>query len=65
MIDSEDDYTFNHQNGWSRDELKALVESCGFRVESFDREEIIRTHADVPGIGLMEDISVYCRAVPV
>ncbi len=65
VIDNEDDYTFNHQNGWGRDELKTLVESCGFRVESLDRRDVIKRNSDVPGIELMEDISVYCHAVPV
>lgn len=64
VVDNEDDYTFNHQNGWSREELRTLLAECGFRVTSFDTKEIIRNHNDVPGIELMEDMSVYCLAVP-
>ena len=65
VVEHEQDYTFNHQNSWSRSELEALVSSCGFRVVSFDPNEIMSDYADIPGIELMEDSSMYCEAVPV
>ncbi len=65
IIDNEDDYTFNHQNCWSRSELGDLLSKCGFRVESFDVNEIVQRHPDVPDIQRMDDISLYCLAVPV
>lgn len=65
VIDTETDFSFNHQNAWGRDELTTLLARSGFRVESFDAADIMRRHDDVPGIELMQEISVYCRAVPV
>lgn len=65
VIDNEVDFTFNHQNGWSREEMRSLLAECGFEVKTFETADIVRTHADIPGIELMQDISMYCEAVPV
>ena len=45
--------------------MGAVLEKCGFRIDGFDATSIMEQHSDIPGIRLMEDISFYCRAVPV
>ena len=64
VIDHETDYTFNHQNGWSRDEFSRLLIDTGFVIESTDPGEIVRRAADIPGIENDFDISMYFFARP-
>lgn len=64
VVDRETDYTFNHQNGWSRDEFTQLLTQAGFVVESTDPDEIVRRAADIPGIDSDFDISTYFFARP-
>ncbi|MCP4005194.1 MAG: methyltransferase domain-containing protein [bacterium] len=64
VVDREPSYVFNHQNAWSRQEFRKLLESHGFRVESFDATELKQHFLDVPGIREMEDISTFCLASP-
>jgi predicted SAM-dependent methyltransferase len=51
---------FNHQNAWSRDELRRLLDENGFDVISFEGERIMKLFSDVPGIESMAEISMYC-----
>lgn len=51
---------WNHQNAWSRAELAGLLLRHGFKVETFDAEDICQM--DIPGIRDQRNISMYCRA---
>jgi SAM-dependent methyltransferase len=56
--------TFNHQNAWDREELLALLESCGFSILSLDGDAIRDEYrASIPTLDEMHDISIYCEAV--
>ena len=51
---------FNHQNVWSRDELKPLVEAHGFRLISTDTDEIcMQLHKNIPDLLLEREWSAY------
>jgi SAM-dependent methyltransferase len=63
VIEHERDYTFNHQNAWSRDEFSTLLLDAGFSVTSHDPDRVISEHRAVPGIDGMRDISAYYSAV--
>jgi hypothetical protein len=54
--ETEDKPTFNHQNAWSRVELKSLLERHGFKV-SLDQSDM-----SIPTINEMQDISMYAIA---
>ncbi len=56
--------TFNHQNAWDKSELEALLMRAGFKVETFDADDICRAYNDIPGILVHRDISIYCIAKP-
>jgi hypothetical protein len=60
--ESQINHSFNHQNAWNADELEAILNKSGFRVETFDKEIICKKFNDVPGILEMKDISLYCLA---
>lgn len=64
VIDNETDYTFNHQNAWSRAEFKALLEENGFRLIDQEDAIIIDAFQRVPGIAAQQDISAYYLATP-
>ena len=53
---------FNHQNAWSRVELRDLLASAGFRVQTFDADEITGSQPEIPGLNEMREISLYCSA---
>lgn len=51
---------FNHQNAWSRDDIKMLLESYGFELVSDDKDEISkRFRFVVPDIKTSFDSSMY------
>ena len=52
---------FNHQNAWSRSELRSVVEDAGFEVLSQDPAEIIPLF-DIPRLGFQRQISQYLLA---
>lgn len=62
VIGHETDYTFNHQNAWSRGELLWLLTDRGFTVTDQQDESIVTRHTNVPGIREMWEISQYCEA---
>lgn len=62
VIKNEKNYHFNHRNAWSREELKALLNSFGFYVQSFDKDLIISKYSYIPYIRQMERQSMYCWA---
>ena len=62
VVNEEKTYHFNHQNAWSRKELKELLISKGFTVKSFDKELIIANFKDVPDISNKRVKSMYCWA---
>lgn len=53
---------FNHQNAWSRDELKGVLLRHNLEPLTFCAEEIKKRFAFVPGINEMESLSMYCLA---
>jgi hypothetical protein len=53
---------FNHQNAWSRAELRELLERFGFRVLSMDPDTVQSACADIPDIAVMNTQSTYCLA---
>lgn len=50
---------FNHQNAWSRDELRALCERHGFKLLSEDRDAICTL--PIPTISDLSEISMYAK----
>lgn len=56
--------TFNHQNAWSQSELEEILTRSGFSVKTIDADEICHLYADVPGILVHREISIYCLAIP-
>lgn len=61
----ESDYTFNHQNAWSRAEFADLLHKHGFCLQSTDRASILAEHFDIPDITSNEAISAYYEATPI
>lgn len=61
-LDECPDLSFSHQTAWSRAEFFNFVESCGFAVESADRDTICEGYKHIPGINQMRDISLYVAA---
>ena len=53
---------FCHQSAWSRDELKALLESFDFEIVSFDPPVVIEAFKSISGIAEMKDLSTFCWA---
>jgi hypothetical protein len=64
VVETETDYTFNHQNAWSRDEFGQLLAQAGFIVESTNPDDVARRAADIPGIESDFDISMFFYARP-
>lgn len=64
VLEKEADYTFNHQNGWSRDEFARLLAQSGFAIESMDPNDVVRRGAGIPGIDSDFDISMFFYARP-
>jgi tetratricopeptide (TPR) repeat protein len=62
VVEHEESYHFNHQNAWGSRELEKLLKESGFRVKSFDKDFIVANCADIPGIDLMKEQSLYCWA---
>ncbi len=54
--------TFNHQNAWSQAEFDSLLVDHGFKVLTWDGEDLCRAYVGIPDIGAMQDISLYCLA---
>lgn len=65
VAETETDYRFNHQNGWSRDEFVGLLSQAGFVVESMDAGDVVARAAEIPGIDDDFDISMYFYARPI
>jgi len=59
---TENSPVFNHQNAWSQLELEQLLNRNGFKVLSFDKEQIADEHGLIPDFYRMSDISLYCMA---
>lgn len=64
VLEMEIDFTFNHQNAWSRTEMEALLNSHGFKLLSQDNAALVSKFHAVPGIAEMLDISAYYLAAP-
>jgi hypothetical protein len=62
VLDNERDYHFNHQNAWNLRELECLLISSGFSIISFDKQKIVSTCGQIPGIEDSIDFSLYCLA---
>jgi SAM-dependent methyltransferase len=57
-------WSFNHQNAWSRTELAGVLETAGFEVTTFEPDAVIAAAGDIPGITTARSESLYCLAVP-
>ena len=62
VVRTEATYHFNHQNAWSRDELRDLLAREGFDVVTQEADEVIRLAIDIPGIADSRAESQYCVA---
>ena len=62
VVDHYKNFHFNHRNAWSREELRRELSQAGFKVETFDSSDIIKSCAKIPGIDNMKEISLYCLA---
>jgi len=58
------EWSFNHQNAWSREELRAVLEHGGFEVLTFETDAVLAAAADIPTIGSARGESLYCLARP-
>lgn len=57
---TEPNAVFNHQNAWSREELRELFERSGLRILSLDRDYIIEKFSDtVPTLARARSESLY------
>lgn len=64
VVRTEPSYHFNHQNAWSRVELRASLAAAGFESVSFETGTVVSAAADIPGIEATREASMYCLAVP-
>jgi len=62
VIETEPNYHFNHQSAWSRDELRDLVKSHGFDVETTDTDQVLNICGEVKGINNYLNISMHVLA---
>ena len=62
VMNTETDYQFNHQNAWSRRELKELVSRFNFIVLAQDTEVVLKNCWNLPKIREMLSISMYLLA---
>lgn len=61
--ETQKDYSFNHQNAWSRNEFCELLVNNGFDVVSTNSRYICDNYSRIPGITDMYSISSYYEAV--
>jgi SAM-dependent methyltransferase len=64
VVAHEPSFHFNHQNAWSRQELRALLGAHGFECVTFDSRAVVEAAADIPSIEAARDESLYCLARP-
>ncbi|SVD83085.1 uncharacterized protein METZ01_LOCUS435939, partial [marine metagenome] len=62
VMSTETNYHFNHQNAWSRHELKELVTRFNFVVLAQDTEVVLKNCWDLPQIRQMLSLSMYLLA---
>jgi hypothetical protein len=62
LLSETEEFSFDHQNAWSANELEALLQQVGLRVVSNDIEDIVSKFSHVPNITEMQQISMYCWA---
>jgi SAM-dependent methyltransferase len=65
ILDIEQDFTFNHQNAWGRNELAKLLTEQGFDVLSDDALKIEQRYNFIPRLSEMREISQFIVATPV
>jgi len=58
IVRQEIDYTFNHQNAWSRNEFIELAHALGFEIVALDRA-VRENFSDIPTIEEMNSMSAY------
>jgi len=63
VLDNEVSFHLNHQNAWSCNELKIVLEQYDFMPITFCKKEIINKFIFIPGIDTMESNSMYCLAM--
>lgn len=63
VLRSETDFSFNHQNAWSREELAALLDRAGFEIATTDKAVVVLCCSDIPGIREMYEQSCYAVAI--
>ena len=62
VLSEEVDYTFNHQNSWSRLELLSLLKDNNFQEISFNKKDIVKEYNFLPKIMELYETSTYCLA---
>ena len=62
VIQEETDFEFNHQNSWSKSELKKLLTEHDLKVISFNKDEIVKKFKSLPKIEELKELSIYCYA---
>ena len=62
VIETENDFSFNHQNAWGRNELSELISQFGFIKISTDSKVILTEYSYIPKIREMDSISMYLSA---
>ena len=56
----QEDITYNHQNAWGKEEFMDLLRSHKFFVRTYmDTKAILKEYIFIPGIGEMEEISLF------
>ena len=62
VTSEENNYTFNHQNSWSKKELETILKDNNFKEISFDKKKIASDYSFVPKIRELYETSIYCIA---
>jgi hypothetical protein len=58
IVRHETDFTFNHQNAWSRAEFVALASLCGFELVAIN-EDVGKNFKSIPTFDEMGSMSAY------
>jgi len=63
VLATEHDYSFNHQNAWSRYEFNRLLDAHDFEVLPADAERLTAAFPHIPGLAHQREISAYYLAI--
>ena len=62
VLETENDFSFNHQNAWGRNELSELISQLDFVNISTDSKAILEEYSHIPKFREMLSISMYLKA---